>query len=546
MKKILVVLLILAVAGGVFAQQGTWSLSSSGGVGARINFDPDPAHDGDVALIRGTNYQRPYRQYTQIFGQLGLNYSRGTLGVGLNFSTEGDILGSATINGENYTFVVSSNMNEWFAPFVNEQNNVYTLNGGGEGQSNRKFVNRLWGQYKMLNDLVSLEVAYRSRDTELWVSDKTATIDKANFQLPYTYNWTQNATTHNWEVRKTPKDRVYRIYGGDASLHNYSHEAPSQAFFNETGHTFSKVDRGNYLLGNVSTGGLQLGLMVPNFFPTTYTSGGEGSWPPATNGINPWEGQTPGFTNFSAGKWSQGVNFVDEVLMQSIFGAKFSMHPIEVAAQLKFQDYGIYFGGKFFAGPITVGLSFMGIMGKVQMNSVLADKDGNNYAPQLILSDAGFSSGAFGHIYNASVSKFGGRVDYNGGSFGAGIAGFWGKQGGSLGAIDADGITTGSGLTSALSIIGIEPVFFINAIPSHLRFTLSAGFYFETYTGPDTSNIVSDVRATYWALQPEISWNFRGTGAVGGYHGMNTGMFFRYRIVSNTVNALDLAFVFGL
>jgi hypothetical protein len=27
---------------------------------------------------------------------------------------------------------------------------------------------------------------------------------------------------------------------------------------------------------------------------------------------------------------------------------------------------------------------------------------------------------------------------------------------------------------------------------------------------------------------------------------MNTGMFFRYRIVSNAVNALDIAFLFGL
>jgi len=290
------------------------------------------------------------------------------------------------------------------------------------------------------------------------------------------------------------------------------------------------VDRGDFLLGQVATGGLQIGLMIPNFFPTTYT-----------NSNRDWEGKTPAFTTFGGGKYNSGNLFVDDVLKQTIFGAKFNIHPVEVAAQLKMQDYGVYFGAKFFAGPVTAGLSFMGVMGKVPLN--MAGTGGPQYP------DTPNPQKAFGTVVDGTVTKLGGRVDYNGGTFGAGIKGFWGKQGGKGGSLLANGDKnpTGDGLDYYYTIIGIEPVFYINAIPSHLRFTLNAGFYFETYTAPLATTLVSDdAKATYWAVQPEISWNFRGTGAVGGYHSMNTGMFFRYRVVSNAVNALDVAFLFGL
>jgi len=530
MKKILVVLMILAVAGGVFAQQGTWSLSSNAAIGARINFDPDPENEGDVALIRGSMYQRPYNDYTSIFGSLGLNYSRGALGVGLTFSTEGTIVGNVNATGENYKFQVAANLNEFWGPGAG------AINGGAPGgipQSyDKKFPARLWGSYSLLNELVLLEIAYRSRDTELWVSDKTAAIDDNGFQIPNTYSVSQDASG-KWTVKKRANARGYDVMPGN--VHDYTAATPSGGLFGER-NTFSKVDGNNYLLGNISTGGLELGMMLPNFFPTPYTADLGGRY----------DGKTPAMTAEGAGvgsnypgRWLWGNQLIDDVLMQSVFGAKFTMQPIEVAAQIKLEDFGVYFGGKFFAGPITVGLSFMGTMGKTVLD--LSGTGGPQYP------DTPNVQKNFGSVFDGSVAKLGARVDYNGGSFGAGIKGFWGQQGGKGGTKDFDGNITGDQLDYYFTIIGIEPVFYINAIPSHLKFTLNAGMYFETYTAPDiTTNASSDIKATYWALQPELTWNFRGTGAVGGYHSMNTGMLFRYRVVSNSVNALDLAFLFGL
>jgi hypothetical protein len=549
MKKILVVFMILAVAGGVFAQEGTWSLSSNAHIGARVNLDPDPEREGDVALIRGSMYQRPYSDYTSIFGDLGIRYTRGPLGVGLRFSTEGLIEGTVSATGDNYRFAVESNLNEFLGSTNSAPNAGNPATGSPEGNGNdRKFLKRLWGSYSMLDGLVSLEVAYRSRDFEMWASDKTGAIDDNGFQAPNTYQVTGGTGTDNWVVKKLPINRDYRVIPGNIS--NYNAATPSGGLFKDW-NTFTKVDLCNFLLANVSVGGLQMGIMVPNMFTTAYTRMATSNAGQVGGNGGRYDGMTPPFTAFpgsgiptgysGGGRYQWGNQFVEDVLAQSIFGAKFNVHPVEVAAQLKFQDFGVYFGAKFFAGPVTAGLSFMGIMSKIPLSGVTG-----NGGPQFVEADEG--QVPYGAVYDATVTKIGGRVDYNGGSFGAGIKGFYGMQGGKDGVKDADGVvTSGDGLERSFKVIGIEPTFFINAIPSHLRFTLDAGFYFETYTAPALiGGAISDVKKTFWALQPAISWNFRGTGAVGGYHSMNTGMFFRYRIVSNAVNALDIAFLFGL
>jgi hypothetical protein len=68
---------------------------------------------------------------------------------------------------------------------------------------------------------------------------------------------------------------------------------------------------------------------------------------------------------------------------------------------------------------------------------------------------------------------------------------------------------------------------------------------------------------TSWAVQPEIFWNFDGSGATGSYWGIGTGMIFRYRVFSgyegpygpnngstdkesSAVNGLDLIFKFSM
>jgi len=455
MKKILVVLLILAVAGGVFAQEGTWSISGKAEIGALIDFDPDPENltEDEVALIKGRGYWKEYDQYSEILGSVSLGYTRDALKIGLIFSTEGYINGSASATGDGYRFYVSSDLNNLIFPndIRSPVNNTNGIGGGGNGSTGH-VLNRLWGEYKLLNDIVTLVAAYRSADEEYWISDKTgAYIDDVVAASGGSPNKIYNPGNHN----------VYNLWrDGDA------YNPPR---------SFTHVDRHNYILGNLSFVGLNLGLMIPNVFPTNYTANARG-----------WEGQTPG--------GNSGVKFVDDALKQSVFGAKFQMAPIEIAAQLRLDDYGVYLGGKFFYGPVTVGLSFMG---------ELADKD-----------------------EDGSITKAGASVGYNGGQFGAGLKGWYRTDG-----------------TSDVknNYIGVEPNFFFNVIPTHLRFKLDAGFYFLTFT-----NAGAEEKENVWAVQPQFFWNFKGTGAGEYYSGLNTGMIVRYRIVSNAVNKLDITFKFDI
>jgi hypothetical protein len=112
-----------------------------------------------------------------------------------------------------------------------------------------------------------------------------------------------------------------------------------------------------------------------------------------------------------------------------------------------------------------------------------------------------------------------------------------------------------------LSTIGVEPFFFYDAIPTHLRFALDVGFYFLN----DTDGGDSSEKVTVWAFQPQIYWNFLGTGA-GTYWSYDTGIMIRYRManadtrdlthfgpvrwtgdpaVNNSVNFLDVVFKWG-
>jgi len=447
MKKILVVLLILAVAGGVFAQQGSWSLSGQAHIGTRVDFDPTPNDENDNnnhAKVIGVNYFRPYDDWSTIRGAVNIGYTRGALGLGLGFDTEGFINGTATASGENYRFQVSSDLNNLIYP--NDTRSSNPGQGGGDGRGTAGHtLNRLWGEYTMLSGLVALEIAYRSRDAEFWVSDKTAALDNDNFF------------------------RGYRL------LPNLFKD----------GHTFTKVDRGNYLLANLNFENFQAGIMVPQLFPTTYTGG-----------ANSWQGQTFTSTRDTDGELEDdrvgssnnrlqpGVEFIEDVIKQTVIGIKFSQSPIEVAGQFKVADYGIYFGGKFFLGPVTFGVSFNGVL----------DPDNQ-------------------------VFKVGGNVNYNAGLFGAGVRGFYARL----------PQTTETNVDFYHSVLGIEPSFFYNAIPSHLRFQLDAGFYFDnsfmTLEGMEDKQII-------WAVQPQFFWNFAGTGA-GSYWGFGTGMIFRYRLMSD-------------
>jgi hypothetical protein len=84
-------------------------------------------------------------------------------------------------------------------------------------------------------------------------------------------------------------------------------------------------------------------------------------------------------------------------------------------------------------------------------------------------------------------------------------------------------------------LLRIQPRFSYKVIPSHLGFTLNAGFYFYTENA-GANNKKTDIT---WAVQPELFWTFLGTGALNGYdwtgpfyQGGCTGFIVRYRVVS--------------
>jgi len=451
MKKILVVLLILAVAGGVFAQEGSWTLGASAEIGTRINIDPNPGAN-DPVILNSTGYHVPYHHWGPTRGTLSIGYSRGALNIGNAIANRSDgsvWMTNITASGDNYRFTWEGNL-------------LRFIGQSGAPVTGDPRIHRLWGEYKMLNEMLNLVIAYRGPDTQYWYSDDTGAILEDVVSA--------GAMFGNWSTRH------HYLFGGGNGVTNY-------------GRTFTRVDGNNFVAADFNFAGLNFGLLIPNIFPDAFTaSAGD-------------DGTTTDLAYIGAihgsGSPLATAELVEHALKKSVFGVKLDMSPVEVAAQFRLYDYGIYFGGKFFAGPVTVGMSFMGI---------LNDPSGSR------------------------TMKFGGAVDYNAGAFGAGIAGWYRN----------DRPTAIANVFN--TSIGIEPSFFYNVIPTHLRFELNAGFYFHDVYDGGTVAFSKDI---YWAVQPQLFWNFRGTGA-GSFWGVSTGIIARYRIISEFVNAADIIFKFAL
>jgi hypothetical protein len=262
MKKILVLLLVLAVAGGVFAQEGTWSLGGGVRVGTEVNLNVKPVTvgAGNEAPVDSGDWNNR--------GQLNVGYKLGNLSTNIGFEVSQKGIGaegrnnislSADYDAGNYRAKASSNLAK--------------ILGITASANYKDVISELWGYYKLLNGLVHLEGAYAGRDNTWWESST--------------------------------------VYGdGWANLNG----------------------RGNSdggLLANVTIESLQFGIMVPKLFKM-------------------------GIVNLVDGD--------DSALKNSVFGFKFVMAPIEFAAQFRFKQYGVYFGGKYTAGPVVIGLNFKGIM----------------------------------------------------------------------------------------------------------------------------------------------------------------------------------------
>ena len=356
MKKILVVLLILSVAWGVFAQDGSWRVSGNVEIGTRLDFDPTPwtdTGDDDKATVTGVGYNHwdaPRGRFALIYGTF---VNDGALSAGLKFNTRA---GGAenepffSYNGENFSFSTVL------------YGNALLVGGIGQDKGSLNdpdgYIKRLWGNYKFVNGLVFLEVAYRGEEQEFWYSDTTAGGSKLNNALA------------GGKDRGTEKTRSASFFGKPSTF------------------TFTDSGGANYLLAQISLDALNFGIIIPEIF------GGR---------INYYSGspRESDFHKHSTGYLTEDNTGNPGILRESVFGVKFNMAPIEFAAQFKVRDAGAYIGAKFFAGPVTVGASFAGLFNP--------DKDGaGNYTNTKFFKvggDLNFNGGVFAAGLAASMER---------------------------------------------------------------------------------------------------------------------------------------------
>jgi len=460
-----VILLALLVAGGVFAQQGSWSLGGGVQIGTRIDFDPIPGDPDTMASVRA----EPFIYWQGVDGSLSMTYSRDAVSAGLNLST-------AAVVGEASTSFLS---------FSGDNYNAYAQISGmplmRQGAWGNQYINQLWGTYKFVNGMVGMDVAYKAGWARYWESDTSGLV-------------------------------AYDIWAALAGERgNKSGSIQSSDFFGN-GDPFAVTDawmRLSMLRPYVDIANINFGILIPNLFRDDRNESGE-------TGDLTWTGwyNHPN----SADKFDNVTNrsqnlLVENVLKMSVFGIKFDLHPIEFAAQFRLRNYGVYFGGRFNTGPVTFGLSFKG--------DLIPEND-----------DTG------------KDLSIGANVEYDAGVFGANLRAFLGRE-----------IAPVSLADMYQQVIGVQPGFFYKIIPSHLGFVLNTGFYFTDWRVNGDS--VSGMPDVIWAVEPNIFWNFLGTGAATADWGVSTGMMIRYRLVSefniwgepdvgkNSANFLDVTFKWG-
>jgi len=416
------------VSVGAFAQ-GSWGIGGNVEIGTRIDLDPDPMNpDGADALARveGIAYNT---EWDLPRGNLELRYNRDDVTIGLDFSTLWNGSAFFAFRGENFEAKAQvDGFEQFFA--------------GAAGNAN---VARLWGKYKMLNGMVGMDIAYASEQGDFWTV--------GGYGPAWMVTDTLSGTVQSWGWR-------------EGLRHN--------DFFAAGGGGFTWQEEGwNWFRAYVDISNINFGIYVPSLFRLN------GDSPPANDGTDP---------SFDPINQNQRL-FVENVLKKSIFGVNFNLHPIEFASHFKLEDYGVYFGGKFNAGPVVFGISFQG---------------------DLNVSD--------------NVNKnmvFGAGVNYNAGAFGVGLRGSITR--------DIDPIAVRDAYTQ---VIAIQPNMYYKIIPSHLGFALDTSFFFTDRKEDNES--VDGQPDVIWAVQPQLVWNFNGTGAATGYEWWPpfTGMLFRYRMIS--------------
>jgi len=429
MKKFLVVLLILAVAGGVFAQ-GSWNLSGYAYLGTLMDFDRETTDDPIV--ISGQHYNINDDQGNS--ARLDVMYNLDGLSTGFTFMTDYGIWMRLRYDGDRYSFGALQNLPR-------------ALIGIPQQFPGPDLVSQtqVWGFYQAFDGLLHFEAALKGRWNPWYQSD----VSVANlFQ---------------------------------ANKFGYGAWADGNGQWGDLSGWVNFCCNGGFL-ANFSFAGIDFGV-------ASFTSASQ--W---------FDYGTPAISKGSIFHPDADFDLVEDILGRLIIGMKFSMSPIDFAAQFNLENYGAYLGMKWgFSDSISFGLNFHGI----------------------------FEGGdATAGVDEFTQAAFAVTLDFNGGFFGAGVIGGYRM-------FTEDG-------SEAITEIGVKPSFWYNAIPDHLQIRLAGEFFFGDYRNAEEYFI--------WNFFPGIFWNFKGTGAVGGMAPwqMGTGFGLMYRISGgadwNTTNELEVTF----
>jgi len=355
MKKILVVLLVLAVAGGVFAQEGEWSLSGAVSVGTHIDLDIDIDTNDDPVVGYSDGTDRTNSTF-------GISYERGGIGIGIDFGQFNDFSGTLTYDGENFKFKAGANLSKLF----------FAVAGGSVDDNSAYFgdslTNSLWGSYEMLNGMVHLETAFKSRD----ISGKY---------------WTSNTV-----------GAFYDNGANNGTFLGYRDTLSLNKTFDGAGNSFSAFDGGNFLLANLSLNNLSFGVLVPNlFFSEQYGVGNRNGY-----------AKSP-VASYRSYDDTESALLAADIMRKMVVGVKVDMQPMEFAAQILLEDYAVYFGGSIGFGNLTAGASFMGILAPTD-----GDGEPTHETIMKVGGSVGYDTDAFGAGLEAWLGMLGDPSNENG------------------------------------------------------------------------------------------------------------------------------------
>jgi len=159
MKKALVLLLILAVAGGIFAQDLSVGLAGEVRMGADIDFIGGPLDETTIT---------PNEDHTYGLAKITFDKGAGHFDLGFKVDYNGGASGSLTATGE-------------FGDGVNDEEAFFKLHAGvAMGDGFLFDVDSLYGYWFFLDRQIKVDVAYKGYETIYWRASDVVSTDWDN------------------------------------------------------------------------------------------------------------------------------------------------------------------------------------------------------------------------------------------------------------------------------------------------------------------------------------------------------------------------------